>query len=29
MSKRDLESIQRRAIEEGIPSQILISSLFH
>jgi predicted DNA binding CopG/RHH family protein len=29
MSQRDLESIQRKALEEGIPYQTLISSLLH
>ncbi len=29
MSERDLHSIQRKAIEEGIPYQTLISSLLH
>jgi predicted DNA binding CopG/RHH family protein len=29
MSERDLESIQRAAIKEGIPYQTLISSLLH
>jgi len=29
ISSRDLESIQRKALEEGIPYQTLISSLLH
>jgi len=29
ISTRDLESIQRKALEEGIPYQTLISSLLH
>jgi predicted DNA binding CopG/RHH family protein len=29
ISQKDLESIQRRALEEGIPYQTLISSLIH
>ncbi len=29
ISERDLHSIQRKAIEEGIPYQTLISSLLH
>ncbi len=29
VSQRDLELIQRRALEEGIPYQTLISSLLH
>ena len=29
ISMRDLQSIQRKAIEEGIPYQTLISSLLH
>lgn len=29
ISSKDLESIQRKAIEEGIPYQTLISSLLH
>lgn len=29
MSGRDLQSLQRKAIEEGIPYQTLISSLLH
>ncbi len=29
ISARDLESIQRKALEEGIPYQTLISSLLH
>jgi len=29
MNERDLYSIQRKAIEEGIPYQTLISSLLH
>jgi predicted DNA binding CopG/RHH family protein len=29
ISQRDLESIQRKAIEEGIPYQTLLSSLIH
>jgi len=29
ISQKDLESIQRRALEEGIPYQTLISSLLH
>lgn len=29
MSERDLHSIQRKALEEGIPYQTLISSLLH
>ncbi len=29
MSERDLESIQRIAVEEGLPYQTLISSLIH
>ena len=29
ISQRDLESIQRKALEEGIPYQTLISSLIH
>ncbi|MCK4540788.1 MAG: antitoxin [Spirochaetales bacterium] len=29
ISERDLQSIQRKAIEEGIPYQTLISSLLH
>jgi len=29
ISKKDLESIQRRALEEGIPYQTLISNLIH
>jgi predicted DNA binding CopG/RHH family protein len=29
ISQRDLETIQRKAIEEGIPYQTLISSLIH
>jgi len=29
ISSRDLESLQRRALEEGIPYQTLISSVLH
>ena len=29
ISSRDLESLQRRALEEGIPYQTLISSILH
>lgn len=29
ISSRDLESIQRRALEEGIPYQTLVSSIIH
>ncbi len=29
ISKKDLESIQKKALEEGIPYQTLISSLIH
>lgn len=29
ISQKDLESIQRRALEEGIPYQTLIASLIH
>ncbi|MCP5346018.1 MAG: hypothetical protein R3F41_01515 [Gammaproteobacteria bacterium] len=29
ISRRDLESIQRKALEEGIPYQTLISSILH
>ena len=29
ISGRDLESLQRRALEEGIPYQTLVSSIFH
>jgi len=29
ISSKDLESIQRKALEEGIPYQTLISSLLH
>jgi predicted DNA binding CopG/RHH family protein len=29
ISERDLQSIQRKALEEGIPYQTLISSLLH
>lgn len=29
ISRRDLETIQRKALEEGIPYQTLISSLLH
>jgi predicted DNA binding CopG/RHH family protein len=29
ISQKDLETIQRKAIEEGIPYQTLISSLIH
>ncbi len=29
ISQRDLESIQRKAVEEGIPYQTLLSSLIH
>ena len=29
ISNRDLESIQRRALEEGIPYQTLVSSILH
>jgi predicted DNA binding CopG/RHH family protein len=29
ISQRDLEYIQRRALEEGLPYQTLISSLIH
>jgi len=29
MSQRDLDSIQMRAVEEGIPYQTLISSVLH
>ena len=29
ISQKDLESIQRKAVEEGIPYQTLISSLIH
>jgi len=29
ISERDLEAIQRKAMEEGIPYQTLISSLLH
>ena len=29
ISQRDLENIQRRALEEGIPYQTLIASLIH
>jgi len=29
ISQKDLESIQRKALEEGVPYQTLISSLIH
>jgi predicted DNA binding CopG/RHH family protein len=29
ISSRDLETIQKRALEEGLPHQTLISSLLH
>lgn len=29
LSSRDLEAIQKRALEEGLPYQTLISSLLH
>ena len=29
ISKKDLEAIQKRALEEGLPYQTLISSLLH
>jgi predicted DNA binding CopG/RHH family protein len=29
LSSRDLESLQRRAIEEGMPYQTLVSSILH
>lgn len=29
ISSRDWEAIQRRALEEGIPSQALVSSILH
>ena len=29
ISNRDLEAIQRRALEEGIPYQTLVSSILH
>ena len=29
ISRRDLESLQRRALEEGIPYQTLVSSVLH
>lgn len=29
LSSRDLEAIQRRALEEGIPYQTLVSSILH
>ncbi len=29
ISSRDLESLQRRAVEEGIPCQTLVSSILH
>lgn len=29
ISRRDLEAIQRRALEEGIPYQTLVSSILH
>lgn len=29
ISSRDLESLQRRALEEGIPYQTLVSSIIH
>ena len=29
ISSRDLESLQRRALEEGIPYQTLVSSVLH
>ncbi len=29
MSSRDLEALQKRALEEGLPYQTLISSLLH
>jgi predicted DNA binding CopG/RHH family protein len=29
ISQRDLESIQKKAVEEGIPYQTLLSSLIH
>jgi len=29
ISSRDLESLQRRALEEGLPYQTLISSILH
>ncbi len=29
ISQKDLESIQRKALEEGIPYQTLIASLIH
>jgi len=29
ISQKDLESVQRKALEEGIPYQTLISSLIH
>jgi predicted DNA binding CopG/RHH family protein len=29
ISQKDLESIQRKALEEGIPYQTLVSSLIH
>lgn len=29
ISKRDLEALQRRALEEGLPYQTLVSSVLH
>ena len=29
ISKKDLESVQRKALEEGVPYQTLIASLIH
>ena len=29
MSERDLQALQRRALEEGIPYQTLVSSILH
>ena len=29
LSKRDLEALQRRALEEGLPYQSLVSSVLH
>ena len=29
LSRRDLEAIQKRALAEGLPYQVLISSLLH
>ncbi len=29
LSRRDLEAIQKRALAEGLPHQVLISSLLH